>query len=129
MPIVCQAAVYQLLKEGKYSLHIKRMHRVYRKRMDAALRAIGRYIPERVVVVKPNGGYSIWMELDRSAIGEEVLLRALRSSGVAVSAGSLFFPDQPVRTCFRISIGHLNEEAIEEGIRRIGQVLTTYFGG
>lgn len=123
MPIVCQAAVYQLLKEGKYGLHIKRMHRIYRKRMDAALRAIGRYIPEGVAVVKPNGGYSIWMELEGSTIGEEELLSALRGKGVAVSAGSLFYIDSADKTCFRISIGHLNEEAIEEGIRRIGQVL------
>lgn len=119
-----QAAVYQFCNQGFYELHKKRLHRVYRKRMQQALQACREFLPaSQIQYTKPDGGYLIWFTLLHPGINEDELIRQLLDAGVAVSPGSRFFPDKPEQVHFRLSIGHRNEEEIREGIRRIGQKL------
>ena len=89
-----QAAVYQFCKQGFYELHKKRLHRVYRKRMQIALQACREFLPTDIIqFTKPDGGYLIWLTLLNSGIEEEKLIQQLLDDGVAVSPGSKFFPD------------------------------------
>lgn len=116
-----QAAVYQFCKQGFYELHKKRLHRVYRKRMQLALQACREFLPtDKIQFTKPDGGYLIWITLLNSGLEEEKLIQQLLDDGVAVSPGSKFFPDIQNQVHFRLSIGHCNEEQIREGIQRLG---------
>src|SRR5680860_787522 len=59
-----QAAVYEFCAQGHYDLHIRRMNRIFRKRMQAALTALDRHVPkENIKWTVPSGGYLIWVEL------------------------------------------------------------------
>lgn len=119
-----QAAVYQFCKQGFYELHKKRLHRVYRKRMQCALQACREFLPtDKVLFTKPDGGYLIWFTLLKPSMNEVQLVQQLLDDGVAVSPGSKFFPDEQHQVHFRLSIGHCNEDQIKEGIRRIGAFL------
>ncbi|MGD0781650.1 MAG: PLP-dependent aminotransferase family protein, partial [Candidatus Aminicenantales bacterium] len=59
-----QAAVREFCENGAYERHIARMHRVFRKRMTAALKALRRRInPEWAEWNEPAGGYLIWLAM------------------------------------------------------------------
>lgn len=119
-----QAAVHQFCKQGLYELHKKRLHRVYRKRMQQLLQACREFLPaNQIQYTKPDGGYLTWFTLLHPGINEDELIRLLRDARVAVSPGSRFFPCKPERVHFRLSIAHRNEEDIREGIRRIGEIV------
>ncbi len=119
-----QAAVYQFCQQGFYELHKKRLHRVYRKRMQATLQACREFLsPELVHWSKPDGGYLLWFSV-KSDIGTETdFLAQLLTAGVSVTPGSQFFPETSEGIHFRLSIAHRNEDEIREGIRRIGKVI------
>lgn len=122
-----QAAVYRFCKQGFYELHKKRLHRVYRKRMQQALQACREFLPaDQIQYTKPDGGYLIWFTLLNVDLNEDEIIGQLINAGVAVSPGGRFFPEKPYEVHFRMSIGHRNEEEIREGIKRISQVLKTY---
>ncbi len=119
-----QAAVYQFCKQGLYELHKKRVHRAYRKRMQVALAACREFLPAELIrFTKPEGGYLIWLTLDRPAVDESRINELLIQQGVALSPGSRYFPATPEHVHFRLSIAHRKESEIRDGIRRIGTLI------
>jgi DNA-binding transcriptional MocR family regulator len=119
-----QAALYRFCESGAYDLHLKRMHRIYRKRMQTALKAMREYFRhECVPYTKPAGGYTVWVHVKKKNISSQRLVEHIDTHGVAVSPGSIFFPEPPDTPCFRISIAHQDVERIEQGIKKIGRAL------
>ncbi|MCP4220051.1 MAG: PLP-dependent aminotransferase family protein [bacterium] len=119
-----QAALADFCQSGYYDLHLKRIHRIYRKRLQTVQKAVKTHLDIKgVTVSEPGGGYLMWVRLENLTVPEDELYRRLRELGVAVSPGSLYYNDHRPHSCFRVSISTLNEEEIETGFARIGQVL------
>jgi DNA-binding transcriptional MocR family regulator len=120
-----QAALEDFLEKGHYDQHLARLHRRFRRRMETTLRALRREIdPALARWEAPAGGYLIWLELPRR-VPEAALEAHLRHHGVKVQPGDRFFPEAAPRTCIRLSISGLDEEAIDTGIRRLALALRT----
>lgn len=123
-----QAALAEFGKEGYYDLHIKRIHRIYRKRMTLALRTMKRHLPyQQVSWVEPSGGFIIWITLKDTGRTDEQLHRLLLEHGVRVFPGEYSFVSHSDHNHFRMSISNMSEEDMVEGIRRIGRALSTIY--
>lgn len=119
-----QAAVYEFCQTGNYELHVKRLHRIYRKRMNTALKAAEKYLPkDKCFFTKPSGGYTFWISLANNRNNENEIVKQFEKNGVAVTPGKLFYVKQKEEASFRLSIAHLSEYQIEEGIRKIGIII------
>lgn len=126
---VMQSAMSEFMRRGYYDLHIRRMHRIFKKRMGAAIEALHSLLPgERVGWNEPSGGYLIWLELCGLQVSEDALHAELHKQGVAASMGSQYFPEPPKGLYLRLSISRLNEEEIVEGIGRLGRALQKLYG-
>lgn len=121
---VIQAAVAAFCRQGYYDLHIKRMHRFFRKRMETALKALGENLPASAIWTKPDGGYTIWVSSKSSYEDEMSLKKLLLKHRVMVSPGDYYFHGSNPHRHFRISIASLDENEIREGIIRLGKALT-----
>lgn len=119
-----QAALYNYYKSGLYDLQLKRVHRLYKKRMQTALKALEEILPAaKVKYYKPAGGYSVWVEVSMPGLREGVLIEGIKRRGVLVYPGSYFYAEPNNRTAFRLSIGHRKNEEIKEGIKRVAEAL------
>lgn len=119
-----QAALSRFCSLGYYELHIKKLHKVYKRRMHTAINAIKEFIPsEKFSHTKPFGGYTIWFEAKNKKIKEEELMSNIFKAGVSVSPGRIFYPEKHNAAAFRISIAKVDENEIVEGMKRIGNVL------
>ena len=115
-----QAALERFCRLGHYDRHVKRVHRVYRRRMDAALSAISEFMaPFDITWTRPAGGYVIWVCLRGLETPENKLIDHLYRCGVRVVPGSSHFYGKPDGTYLRLSIAHLDESDIVEGIKRL----------
>lgn len=120
-PLV-QAALHRFFEGGHYDRQLRRVNRVFAKRMRSAVAALGRYLPsKRASFVPPSGGYLLWIRVVAS--GEAEVRSALERERVAAAPGSLFFAGSPPGTFLRLSISSLDEAEIEEGARRLGEAL------
>lgn len=117
-----QIVLYEFLKRGYYDLQLKRLHRVFRKRMQIALKTMEAEFPETVSWTQPTGGYTIWVKIPWR-LKEEELHEFTSSQGVVISPGNYYFPQKKASEYFRISIAKINEEEIKEGITRLGKAL------
>jgi len=119
-----QAALDRFCRLGHYELHLKRLHRVYRRRMQAALKTMQALLdPERVEWTRPAGGYTLWLRLKGLGLTEDEVVDRLLDQGVAVLPGSSHFFGPPAGLYLRLSIAHLDEAAIETGLRRLARAL------
>jgi DNA-binding transcriptional MocR family regulator len=119
-----QAALDHFCRSGYYDLHIKRMHRVYRRRMLTALREMKAcFRQKRISWTRPAGGYTIWIQLKGLSMSEADVVAHILHHGVMVLPGSTHFYGQPDGIYFRLSIAELDEAAIETGIKRLGSSL------
>jgi DNA-binding transcriptional MocR family regulator len=117
-----QMAMHEFLKKGYYDLQLKRLHRIFRKRMQLALKIMEECFPAAVRWTRPPGGYTIWVKIPKR-LNETQLHEWMSKYGVIVSPGIYYYPRKKYSEYFRISIASLDEVEIQEGITRLGKAL------
>ncbi len=117
-----QSVVYHFCKSGYYDLHIKRLHRVFRRRMEVAQKTMEEHFPKKASWTRPQGGYLIWIKIPRKLTGKQ-LYEFMLQHGIIVSPGSYYFTDQEESGYFRVSISRIGETEIREGFAALGRVL------
>ena len=96
----------------------------YRMKCHAMLRALDRYMPRREGIswTKPEGGLFLWARFPDQLDTERMLPRALDHK-VAYVIGAPFFVDGTGHNTMRLSFSSATTEQLEEGVRRLGQVV------
>jgi DNA-binding transcriptional MocR family regulator len=120
---LAQAAAARFCTSGEFEAYLRRIHRIYRGRMQALLQGLDRYIPSGVNWTKPSGGYTAWVTLDDDGIAEGELMERITREGVKVGPGRRYFFCRPATNHFRLSIACVDEKRIETGCRRLGRAL------
>ncbi len=117
-----QRALEAYITVGRYQAHLRRACRLYRQRRDAMLDALERYMPDGTQWQLPQGGLFIWAQLP-GGLAATALYPLAGKEGVAFAPGSFFFPGERPQSHLRLNFVIQPVEAIEEGIRRLGQAV------
>jgi 2-aminoadipate transaminase len=100
------------------------VRKTYKERRDAMLDAIEVRFPSEARVTVPEGGLFLWLTLPKPIDTQRMLARAL-DEGVAYVPGTAFYPrKKDGRTSMRLNFSYPSVSEIEEGIRRLGAVVT-----
>ena len=123
-----QAALAEFCKGGNYELHIKRIHKIYRKRMMFAVQNLQNKIKNKNASwIEPNGGFTIWMTLANTNVTYSEIDKILHEHKIRVALGKDFFPHPEKNIFLRLSIATLNENEIVEGIDRLSKALEVIY--
>lgn len=118
-----QRSLEAYMSVGRYQAHLKRTVLLYRKRRDAMIEAINRYLPATVTVSTPQGGLFLWLQLPPGLSAEKLLPIACQE-GVAFAPGYRFNEDRAAGDRFiRLNFAGQPEEMIQEGIKRLGSAM------
>lgn len=120
-----QRALEAYITVGRYEAHLHRARRLYRRRRDAMIVALGRHLPSEVSWFHPHGGLFIWLRFPEGLSVEGLYPLALEE-GVDFLPGALCFPDQKSYQHIRLNFATHSPEHIEEGIRRLGRAVGRY---
>jgi len=120
---LAQAAAARFCAGGEFEAYLRRIHRIYRRRMQTLLQALKHHMPGGVHWTRPSGGYTAWLTLRDCKVAEEELLQKILHAGVKVGPGRRYFAKQPESVHFRLSIACVDENKIEVACQRLGQVL------
>lgn len=115
-----QMALDELWRNGEIDRHLERVRRRNRRRLDAMLEAIDRYLPEDIQTTRPCGGMTLWLTAPPE-LGAIELEREARRRGLRVAPGVRFFPDQGGEHHLRLGFAAESPERIEQGLRLLGQ--------
>src|SRR5713226_5577426 len=117
-----QWAVSEILRRGLMTDHLTLLRQRYQQKRDLMLEAIRTHWPKDVRVNSPTGGFHLWCRLPGD-MRARTLLREAAHEQVAFVIGEPFHVDGGGQQQFRLSFAYLEEEHIEEGIRRIGSAM------
>ncbi|MHB0870698.1 MAG: aminotransferase-like domain-containing protein [Chloroflexota bacterium] len=119
-----QRVLHQYLVDNDADRHIAVLTEAYRKQAEAMLSAMATHFPAGVRYTSPEGGMFIFPTLPEG-------LSALRLFDLAAREKVAFVPGQAFHpggvggdSCLRLSYSTSDEATIEEGIRRLGRVLS-----
>lgn len=104
--------------------HLRILRERYRAKRDAMIAALEKYMPtkEGITWTRPDGGLFLWVRLPEGIDTEEMFPRALEHK-VAYVSGSAFYVDGGGKNTMRLSFSVNSEDEIEEGIKRLCQVV------
>jgi DNA-binding transcriptional MocR family regulator len=112
-----------------YESQVERIVALYAPRRDALLNALARHMPAGVGWTKPLGGMFVWVTLPVGVDGAALLDAALAEEHVAFVPGAAFFADGSGRNTIRLNFTRQNEALIDEGMSRLGRLITRRLGG
>jgi 2-aminoadipate transaminase len=119
-----QMIAFEIARGGFLDEHIGFLRQGYRRRRDAMLAALDRHFPADVDWTEPAGGLFLWIKLPPGIDSQQLVERAL-ARGVAFVPGTAFFSDaEDGRGFGRLNFSCSSPERIDEGIRRLAQVLS-----
>jgi DNA-binding transcriptional MocR family regulator len=101
---------------------LERLVGIYRNRRDVMLAALAERFPADARWTTPAGGFYVWVTLP-DYFDTPNLLAAAVERKVAYVPGTAFYPDDRGRQQMRLSFCYPTEDRIEEGVRRLGELL------
>jgi len=97
---------------------------IYRRKRDAMLAALENYFPKSAHWTKPQGGFYTWVTFPKQIDTEALLPRSIEDASVAYGAGPAFYHDRSGKEHMRLCYSYVPESKIEEGIRRLGKLVS-----
>jgi 2-aminoadipate transaminase len=122
---LAQRAAVELLSRFDYDAHLAKLRSIYGERCVAMLGALVRHMPPSARWTRPDGGLFIWAELPSGVSADDIFEEALREK-VAFVPGSAFYADSPRREMMRLNYSNRPAELIEDGIARLGRVISRH---
>ena len=110
--------------KGLIEQHTSNAVEIYRRKRDAMLAALDNYFPQSARWTKAQGGFYSWVTLPKNIDTETLLPRAIEDASVAYGAGPSFYHDRSGSEHMRLCYSYVSESQIEEGIRRLGHLVS-----
>lgn len=126
-PMLPQAAIYELIRRGKFDAALERTRAELRARRDAMLEALERSMPEGTRWSRPEGGYFLWVDLP-SGVKVDPLLEEADKAGITFVKGTDFFIDGTGGESLRLAFSYPSVSEIHDGIDRLGGLVRNAAG-
>ena len=124
--LFAQRVLFQYLLDGNIDGHINQMRGVYLSQRNAMVDAMARYFPPETVFTKPEGGMFVWVTLPEDADAMALFNLSMDTEKVAFVPGVPFYTDGKGKNQMRLSFSTQSPAKIEEGMQRLGRVISRY---
>lgn len=126
-PMLTQLMCVEFMKKYDIDKYIAKNRELYGKKCAKMVESMEKYFPEgKVKWVVPEGGIFLWCEIPSIEDITPIVDKCLEKK-VAIVPGSNFATDiNAPSNMFRLNYSSASLEKIEEGVRRLGEVLTEY---
>ncbi|CDZ61476.1 PLP-dependent aminotransferase family protein [Neorhizobium galegae] len=118
-----QIAIEHVASRG-FDAQVAKIKSVYSKRRDAMLAALDKYMPKNATWTRPEGGMFVWVTLPEGMDGAELLAKSIATEKVAFVPGRAFYADGSNANTLRMSFSCADEAMIDEGIKRLGRLIS-----
>jgi 2-aminoadipate transaminase len=115
-------AYFESSHPPSWDAYVRSLIEIYRRRRDVMLDALAEQFPREAEWTHPEGGLFIWATLPDYIDTTDLLARALEEH-VAFVPGRAAFLDGRGGSSMRLNFSGVSEDAIREGIRRLGEVV------
>ena len=117
-----QAAIAHFFETGRYDLHMRNLRKALHTQSLRYMQAIAAYFPADTKISQPQGGYALWIELNKKINAFELYQLAIEHN-ISIAPGQIFSADSRFTNFMRISFGLTYDEHMEQSFRLLGQLI------
>jgi DNA-binding transcriptional MocR family regulator len=122
---LAQSAIALFLENGRYELHLRHLRKALHTQSLKYTQAISQYFPEDTRMSRPQGGFALWLEMDRKVDSYVIHKRALKH-GIGIAPGQIFSSQGKYTNCCRISFGMPWSNRVDNGLKTLGELVRKY---
>ncbi len=123
-----QAAVGLFIETGRFDLHLRNLRKALYTQCLRYTQAIAEYFPDDTKVSSPQGGYVLWLELNKKVNAFDLFQEAMEYH-ISVAPGQIFSTDARFENCVRISFGMPFTKEIDQSLKILGQLVSKKIKG
>jgi 2-aminoadipate transaminase len=117
-----QKIIARYMEKGLLEKNLKKTIALYKERRNYMIGCFQKYMPPDVKWTEPEGGLFLFVTLPSHINADHIFKNALEKN-VAFVSGSTFFCNDSGKNTMRLNFSYSNNVEIEEGIRRLAQVI------
>ncbi|MCF8150420.1 MAG: PLP-dependent aminotransferase family protein [Sulfuritalea sp.] len=118
-----QAALNEFIEGGGFDRQLRQVRRSYASQVNRMADEVSEHFPAECLLSRPQGGFVLWVEMPRQVDALELHREAV-AEGIAFIPGQLFSASGRYRNCLRLNCGNPWSDAIEGGVRRLGELVS-----
>ncbi|MFL5810510.1 MAG: PLP-dependent aminotransferase family protein [Flavisolibacter sp.] len=120
-----QVAMAHFLSIGRYDYHLKKLRKALHTQCLRYVQAIVQYFPDDVKLSRPQGGFVLWVEMNKEVNGYRLYQEALKYN-ISIAPGQIFSASSDYRNCIRIGYGRAYDETVEYGLKVLGGLIKKF---
>jgi DNA-binding transcriptional MocR family regulator len=117
-----QEAIAIFLENGRYEHHLRKLRNTLHTNSLQYIRAISEYFPDDTRISRPQGGFLIWLELNKNLNTYQLYREALKYK-ISISPGRMFTLQDKYHHCLRLSYGMPWNEKVNESLQKMGELV------
>ena len=121
-PTLTQAAIAHFLKHGRYEYHLKNLRKALHTQSLRYVQAIIKYFPPDTKVSRPQGGFILWLELNKKINAFRLRSIAMEHK-ISIVPGKIFSSGTNYTNCIRLSFGKPWSKEVDEGLMMLGKLI------
>lgn len=125
-PALNQEAVANFMENDRYENHLRKLRHELHTNSLHFTQSITNYFPEETKIITPQGGFMLWVELDKKIDTTKLYYKAMQQN-ISIAPGRMFTLQDQYKNCMRLSYGQRWTPFIEERLRLLGTIIKESF--
>ena len=121
-PVLNQEAIANFMENDRYENHLRKLRHELHSNSLHFIQAITNYFPDETKFITPQGGFMLWVELDKRINATELYYTALRQK-ISIAPGRMFTLQDQYKNCMRLSYGQRWTPFMEERLMLLGKII------
>ena len=121
-PPLFQEVVADFMEHGRYDLHLRNLRNTLHTNCLQYQRAIETYFPDNTKAAQPQGGFVLWLELDKR-IDTALLYEQAMQQNISFAPGRMFTQHNQFNNCMRLNFALKWDEKLEYDLKRLGNIV------
>ncbi len=118
---ITEEVIANFLETGRYESHLRKLRQTLYSNYLQYIRAINEYFPDDTRASRPQGGFVLWLELNKKINTTELYDHAIKHH-ISIAPGKMFTLQNQFSNCMRISYGLCWNEKIDNSLKTLGHI-------
>lgn len=120
-PTITHEVVGDFLKNGRYENHLRKIRQILNHNCNNYINTILESFPKGIKVSQPQGGFFLWIELDKKIDTADFYHLAMRHN-ISIAPGRIFSFQDQFSNCMRLSFGLPWTNELRQSIQTLGKL-------
>ncbi|WP_316635924.1 PLP-dependent aminotransferase family protein [uncultured Flavobacterium sp.] len=121
-PTLYQEVIADFMENGRYDHHLRTFRNKLYSNCLQFQRAIEDYFPDNTKISQPQGGFMLWLELDKSIDTAQLFGKAIQQK-ISFAPGRLFSQHNQFNNCMRLNFALKWSDKLDDDLKCLGEIV------